>query len=195
MTITLHHGLPEHLLAEAAALYWQAFGGKLGQVMGPDAKAMRYLARVIQRSQAIVALDDSGRLLGMAGFKTPAHSFAGGGPTDLRAVYGLLGMAWRMPLLWALGHEVDNDRFLLDGICVTKTARNMGIGASLMDAICAEGRARGYAQIRLDVIDTNWRARALYERLGFAVEKTSDIGLLRLAFGFRRSHTMVKSLA
>jgi RimJ/RimL family protein N-acetyltransferase len=48
--------------------------------------------------------------------------------------------------------------------------------------------------VRLDVIDTNRRARALYERLGFAVEKTDDIGLLRFVFGFRRSHTMVKPL-
>ena len=57
-----------------------------------------------------------------------------------------------------------------------------------------EGRARGYSHVRLDVVDTNWRARVLYERLGFAIEKTDDIGLLRFAFGFRRSHTMTKRL-
>ena len=194
MTITLHHGIPEHLLADAAALYWQAFGGKLGQVMGPKAKAMRYLARVIQRDHAIVALDETGALLGMAGYKTPAGSFAGGTAADMRAIYGLTGTAWRMPLLWSLGREVDNDRFLLDGICVAPASRSMGIGAALMDMICDEGRARGYSHIRLDVIDTNWRARALYERLGFAIEKTDDIGLLRFAFGFRRSHTMITPL-
>lgn len=194
MTITLHHGIPERLLPDAAALYWQAFGGKLGQVMGPQPLALRYLARVIQRDHAIVALDESGGLLGMAGYKTPAGSFAGGTTADMRAVYGLAGMAWRMPLLWGLGREVDNDRFLLDGICVVPAARSIGIGSALMAAICDEGRMRGYAHVRLDVIDTNWRARALYERLGFAIEKTDDIGLLRFAFGFRRSHTMVKAL-
>ncbi len=194
MTITLHHGIPPALLADAAALYWQAFGGKLGQVMGPQPLALRYLARAIQCDHAIVALNASGALLGLAGFKTPAGSFAGGTTADMRAVYGTAGMAWRMPLLWGLGREVDNDRFLLDGICVTPTARGIGIGSALMAAICDEGRARGYAHVRLDVIDTNRRARALYERLGFAVEKTDDIGLLRFVFGFRRSHTMVKPL-
>lgn len=194
MTITLHHGIPPALLADAAVLYWQAFGGKLGQVMGPKAKALRYLARVIQRDHAIVALDETGALLGMAGYKTPAGSFAGGTTADMRAVYGLAGMAWRMPLLWGLGREVDNDRFLLDGICVAPAARSLGIGSALMAAICNEGAARGYSHIRLDVIDTNWRARALYERLGFSIERTDDIGLLRHAFGFRRSHTMIKAL-
>jgi ribosomal protein S18 acetylase RimI-like enzyme len=194
MTITIQHGLPAHLLADAAALYWQAFGGKLGHVMGPPDKALRFLARVIRRDHAFVALDGSGALIGMAGYKTPAGNFAGGGPDDLRVIYGALGMAWRMPLLWALGHEADNDRFLLDGICVVAAARGQGIGSALMESVCSEGAARGYAHIRLDVIESNWRAKALYERLGFAVEKTDDIGLLRLAFGFRRSHTMIKAL-
>ena len=194
MTVTLRHGLPPKLLPQAAVLYWQAFGGKLGNVMGPEPRALRYFERVIQPGFAIVALDDVGQLLGMAGYKTPSGSFAGGSGADLWAIYGLLGAAWRVPLMWMLGREVDNDRFLLDGICVARDARGMGIGSALMQAICTEATSRGYSAVRLDVIDTNWRAKNLYERLGFVVEKTSSIGLLRFAFGFRSATTMVKQL-
>lgn len=194
MTVSLHIGLPLHLRAEAVQLYWQAFGGKLGRVMGPEPLALRFLARVLRGDHAIVALDAKGALLGMAGFKTPAGSFAGGEMADVLAIYGRLGAAWRLPLLWMLGHEVDNDRFLLDGICVARSARGRGIGSALMQAIEAEAVARGYEQVRLDVIDSNWRAKALYLRLGYAVEKTDDIGLLRFAFGFRSATTMVKPL-
>lgn len=194
MTVSLHIGLPLHLRAEAVQLYWQAFGGKLGRVMGPEPLALRFLARVLRGDHAIVALDAKGALLGMAGFKTPAGSFAGGEMADVLAIYGRLGSAWRLPLLWMLGHEVDNDRFLLDGICVARSARGRGIGSALMQAIEAEAIARGYEQVRLDVIDSNWRAKALYLRLGYAVEKTDDIGLLRFAFGFRSATTMVKPL-
>ena len=194
MTVTLRLGLPEPLRAEAAALYWQAFGGKLGRVMGPDARALAYLTRVILADQAIVALDGQGQLLGLAGFKTPQGSFAGGTTRELRAVYGRAGMLWRLPLLSLLGSEVDNDRFLLDGICVTPAARGRGVGTALMAAIEDEGRARGYAHVRLDVIDTNWRAKALYERLGYRTVKTDNIGLLRYAFGFTSALTMVKAL-
>ena len=194
MTVSLHIGLPPHLRAEAVDLYWQAFGGKLGRVMGPEPLALRFLTRVLRGEHAIVALDDKGGLLGMAGFKTPAGSFAGGEMADVLAIYGKLGAAWRLPLLWMLGHEVDNDRFLLDGICVVRGARGQGIGSALMRAIETEAVARGYEQVRLDVIDSNWRARALYLRLGYAFEKTDDIGLLRFAFGFRSATTMVKPL-
>ena len=194
MTVTLQIGLPPHLRAEAVQLYWQAFGGKLGRVMGPERLALRFLTRVLRGDHAIVALDAKGGLLGMAGFKTPAGSFAGGEVADVLAIYGKLGAAWRLPLLWMLGHEVDNDRFLLDGICVVRGARGHGIGSALMQAIEAEAVARGYEQVRLDVIDSNWRAKALYLRLGYTVEKTDDIGLLRFAFGFRSATTMVKPL-
>ena len=194
MKLTIRHGLPEHLREQAALLYWQAFGGKLGRVMGPDARALAYLSRVIRADHAIVALDDRGDLVGLAGFKTPMGSFAGGTTRDLRVIYGLTGLLWRLPLLSLLSREVDNDRFLLDGICVAASARGLGIGSALMGAIETQARDRGYGYVRLDVIDSNWRAKALYERLGYLTVKTDDIGLLRHAFGFRSALTMVKPL-
>ena len=192
MRVTVRHGLPEHLRPDAAALYWQAFGGKLGRVMGPNQRALRFLQRVIRADHCLVALDAEGQLLGLAGFKTPAGSFAGGTTGDLRAIYGWSGLLWRLPLLALLSREVDNDRFLLDGICVAPAARGLGIGSALMTAIEAEAQSRGYAYVRLDVVDSNWRAKALYERLGYLAIKTDHLGLLRHAFGFDAAVTMVK---
>lgn len=190
--ITISLGLPHELRAQAAAIYWQAFGGKLGQVMGPDARAQAFLIRVMRSDHVLVARDETGALLGLAGFKTPQGSFAGGSWADMRAIYGLTGLLWRAPLLALLSREVDNDRFLLDGICVAPAARGLGVGSALMAAIEDEARARGYAYVRLDVIESNWRARALYERLGYMGIKTVPLGLLRHAFGFDAAVTMVK---
>lgn len=189
---SISQGLPEALRVQAAGLYWQAFGGKLGRVMGPDARAIGFLTRVIRADHALVALDDQGALLGLAGFKTPAGSFAGGTWADMRAVYGPLGLAWRAPLLALLSREVDNDRFLLDGLCVAPAARSLGVGSALLAAIEDEARSRGYGHVRLDVINTNWRARALYERLGYMAVKTEPLGPLRHVFGFDAAVTMVK---
>ena len=82
--IHLQHGIPPDQVGAAAQLYWQAFGGKLGRVMGPDARALRYLVRIIQTDHAIAALHN-GQLVGMIGFKTPQGSFADGTPADMRA--------------------------------------------------------------------------------------------------------------
>lgn len=194
MKVHLQLGLPEALRSEAAALYWQAFGGKLGRVMGPEPLALAFLARVIRPDHVFVALDDAGALLGLAGFKTPQGSFAGGSWADLVAIYGLSGFLWRAPLLALLSREVDNDRFLLDGICVAPEARSHGLGAALLAEIDGAARARGYGYVRLDVVDANWRARALYERQGYVAIKTTPLGLLRHVFGFASAVTMIKPL-
>lgn len=194
MRLRVQLGLPESQRAAAARLYWQAFGGKLGRVMGPDARALAFLHRVIRADHAIVALGPEGQLIGLAGFKTAKGGFAAGDMSDMRAIYGLFGAAWRCVLLWLLQSDTDNDRFLMDGLCVLRDHRSEGTGTALLTAVCAEAARRGYTAVRLDVIDTNWRARALYTRQGFTVLKTEKLGLLRHVFGFAASITMVRQL-
>jgi ribosomal protein S18 acetylase RimI-like enzyme len=193
VSLRVEHGLPEALRADAARLYWQAFGSKLGAVLGPDARALRFLERVIRLDQVIVARDGD-ELLGLAGFKTPEGSFAGGTAADMRAIYGRIGAFWRMALIGLLSRDIDNERFLLDGICVAPHMRSQGIGAALMEEIAEEGARRGYTAVRLDVVDGNFRARALYERLGFRAVKQQRLGPLRHVFGFSVATTMVRDL-
>ena len=54
-------------------------------------------------------------------------------------------------------------------------------------------KERGYRTVRLDVIDTNPRARALYEREGFEPVHTESFPALRPVLGFGASTTMVWS--
>ncbi|MEN9409914.1 MAG: hypothetical protein RL216_1888 [Pseudomonadota bacterium] len=192
--VTIHSGLPEHLRPEAALLYWQAFGGKLGRVLGPEPRALRYLARVLRAENCLTAYDAQGRLIGLAGFRTSEGTFAGGTRADLFAIYGPVGGRWRAALLRLLNNDVESDRFLLDGLCVSPAARGQGVGTALLEAIAAEGRARGFATLRLDVVDNNTRARALYERMGFTIARTAGIGPLRHVFGFTAAHTMIRPL-
>lgn len=194
MTVVLRQGLPDRLRTEAAELYWDAFGGKLGLVMGPKAKAVLFLQKALRKDHVILALAENGALLGLVGFKTFEGSFAGGDAADLHAVYGRFGAFWRKALLSMLEREVDNERFLLDGICVAAAAQGQGIGTALIMAICDEAKARHYRMVRLDVIDSNARARALYARAGFVAVKTERLGVLRHFFGFEASTTMVKDL-
>jgi ribosomal protein S18 acetylase RimI-like enzyme len=187
-------GIPDVLRAESAQLYWEAFGGKLGHVLGPDALALKFLDRTIQSDHAFVALDGKGALLGVAGFKSPEGAFVGGGLDDLRLVYGRFGCLWRSLVLSLLEQDIENQRFLMDGICVGRAARSQGVGTALLAALFDEARARNYQSVRLDVIDSNWRAKALYERQGFIPIRTAKLGLLRYIFGFAASTTMVRPL-
>lgn len=187
-------GIPHSNRDEAAALYWEAFGEKLGFVLGPKYRALQFITSVLRSDHGICAIDDRGRLLGVAGFKTTKGALVSGEFHDLRRVYGWVGASIRILMLAALERDTENERFLMDGIFVAPEARGQGVGTSLLDAVCDEAKRRGYAQVRLDVIDTNPRAKSLYLHEGFKVVSTQKIGVLRHIFGFRSSTTMVRDI-
>lgn len=193
--VTIQRGLSPDQRADAARIYWDAFGGKLGRVLGPEVKALHFLNLVLRSDHCFAAVDPQGHVLGIAGFKSPAGSFAGGTLIEMRRAYGYFGAAWRGFLLGLLTSDVDNQRFLVDGIAVDRELRGRGIGAALLQTLCCEAQTRGYGAVRLEVIDTNWRARALYEREGFVVTAKERLGLLRLVFGFAGAFTMVRVLS
>ena len=186
--------IPHAHLAAAADLYWQAFGKKLGPVLGPRNKGLRFIENIQRPDHGLCAIGDDGQLLGVAGFKTIDGALVGGTFRDLARVYGIVGAAWRALLLAALEQDTENERFLMDGLFVAPQARGKGIGTALLDAICDEARKRGYSQVRLDVIDANPRAKALYHQVGFNPLKTTSIGPLRHIFGFQSTTTMVRDV-
>lgn len=187
-------GIPDHNKAEAAALYWQAFGEKLGFVMGPKYRAMQFIMRVMRSDHGICAHADDGRLLGVAGFKTAQGALVGGTFTDMRKVYGWVSASLRALLIATLERDVENKRFLMDGIFVAADARGQGVGTALLRELYAEAKRRGYQQVRLDVIDTNPRARALYLQEGFEEIETRQVGILRHIFHFNAATTMVRDV-
>lgn len=187
-------GIPSDQYDRAAALYWAAFGAKLGRIMRPEARALAFFQRALDPGFAISAVRGDGRLMGLAGFKTAQGAMTGGGFRDLVAAYGWAGAAWRALALSPLERPVAAGTLLMDGICVAPDARGQGLGTRLLHAIKSEAAARGLDRVRLDVIDSNPRARALYEREGFVAQRTEDIGPLRHIFGFRSATQMLCTL-
>lgn len=187
-------GIPDANRGEAAALYWDAFGEKLGFTLGPKYRALAFITRVLRADHGICAFGDDGRLLGVAGFKTSQGALVGGDFRDMRKIYGWVGSSIRVLLLAALERDVENERFLMDGIFVAQEARGKGVGTALLKAVYAEAKKRGYHQVRLDVIDTNPRARALYLHEGFEEVETRQIGVMRHIFGFNAATTMVREV-
>ena len=154
-------GIPPHDRKRAAELYWEAFGAKLGKVMQPEARALAFIEEVMDGDHAICAHDAAGNLLGVAGFKTCEGALVHGAFGDLVRAYGVFGASWRTLLLALLVRDTENHRFLMDGIFVAPEVRGKGVGSTLLQAIKTEAQRRGYQEVRLDVIDTNARARAL----------------------------------
>jgi ribosomal protein S18 acetylase RimI-like enzyme len=188
--IRITSGFAETERAAVAALYWEAFARKLNFGLGPMTKGIAFLARVADPRFALCARSDTGALLGIAGYKTSEGALIGGGFSDLSSIFGLLGATWRAALLSVLERKLESGTLLMDGICVTREARGMGLGTALLRAIKDEASAQNCDDVRLDVIDSNPRAKALYEREGFVAGKTQSLGPLKHLFGFSTATEM-----
>ncbi|WP_414122566.1 GNAT family N-acetyltransferase [Vreelandella titanicae] len=83
----------------------------------------------------------------------------------------------------------------MDGIAVDSRFRGRGIGSRLLDSIIAHAVDNGFETIRLDVIDSNPRARRLYESKGFIAVNEEHFPYLKWLIGFSGSTTMVLKVA
>ncbi|MEL6791957.1 MAG: GNAT family N-acetyltransferase [Pseudomonadota bacterium] len=191
---TVSVGLPEPLRADAARLYLDAFAAKLGPILGRDARAEAFVASVLRPANAVVALDAEGALLGLAGFHDDTGGFVGGDFADMRRAYGLVGAAWRAPVFALFERSPDPGEMLMDGVVVAPDHRGAGVGGALLEIVASHARAAGASSLRLDVVDANPRARALYERKGFQLREETATPLMRPLFGFGAVATMTRPL-
>jgi ribosomal protein S18 acetylase RimI-like enzyme len=97
-------------------------------------------------------------------------------------------------MLAMLERHGDDRTLLMDGIFVASHARGKGIGSILLRAIEEQAVVLQKDRVRLDVIDTNPRAKALYERFGYQADGGRRTGPLSYLFGFEAATTMYKSV-
>jgi GNAT superfamily N-acetyltransferase len=191
----IEHALPDRFRADAARLYFAAFWPKLSRILGRDnIDRVAELAAPRLRADRAITAHDGATLLGIAGFKSDGAGLVDLTLADLRQIYGFWGGIWRGVALSLLGRSESRDELLMDGICVTEAARGRGVGTLLLDAVEATARTRGATHIRMDVIDTNPRARDLYLRRGFVPVRSVRLGPLASLFGFSAATEMHKTL-
>ncbi|MFI2632971.1 GNAT family N-acetyltransferase [Streptomyces collinus] len=187
--VTVRRGVPVGAERRAAELYWDAFGRKLGPALNPPGKAVPFIAAHLNADRAVCAIS-GGRLVGLAGYQLGGRALTGGSASAVLRTYGYLGGLYRLPLLSLFERRPAPGQLVMDGIAVDPDARGRGIGSLLIEEVAAVAAEQHCREIRLDVIDTNPRARALYERRGFTAVRTEHTPCLRGLLGFGAVTTM-----
>ena len=190
----IEKGIQQSEREHVAALYWQGFGEKLGRMLGPQERAVAYIACALNSDHIFCARTAAGSIAGIAGYQTPKGGLLRGNPEYLVVHYGHIGAIWRRIMFSLLKSPFGTGSFVIDGIVVAREYRGNGIGTDLIEALAREANRQGYDMLRLEVVDDNFRAKALYERRGFRKSGGASIGILRHIFGFRRTITMERRL-
>ncbi|MFF8652808.1 GNAT family N-acetyltransferase [Streptomyces huasconensis] len=192
-SVTVRRGVPAGAEPRAAALYWEAFGRKLGPALNPPDKAVPFIAAHLDPERAVCALLD-GELVGLAGYQLDGRSLTGGSAAAVLRAYGRVRGLPRLLLLALFERRPAPGQLVMDGIAVDARMRGRGVGSLLLQEVAALATEAGCREIRLDVIDTNPRARALYERRGFTAVRTERTPYLRRLLGFGAVTTMRRTL-
>ena len=191
--VTVRRGVPAGAERRAAELYWDAFGRKLGPALNPPDKAVPFLAAHLNADRAVCALLD-GQLVGLAGYQLGGRALTGGSASAVLRAYGHLRGLHRILLLALFERHPAPRQLVMDGIAVDPGIRGRGVGSLLIEEVAAVAVEQGCREIRLDVIDTNPRARALYERRGFTAVRTERTPYLRGLLGFGAVTTMRRAV-
>ncbi len=197
MTKPIHYqiGLSEPCRQRAAELYEEAFQQKFTPIVKSREKMVEILVDGIQPELSVVALEGD-RLVGLAGFYHSSNSFTGGiNTSNIIKRLGLIRGLWTVVLFGILyERKVSEGELFMDGIVVDPEMRGRGVGTAILDKLSEFAKESGYRTIKLQVIDTNNRARNLYESQGFIEIKTEHYSYLKPFLGFSSSTTMVKEL-
>lgn len=188
-------GLSNDFRKDAIDIVLGSLGDKIIPAMGGRRKAEILFEQTMDPSCALVAVE-SGRLTGLIAVKSSEIAFVDAGLWDFVRITGFFRSFWSVPILGLLEHNPGPDELYLDMIVVHPDARGKGVGRTMM-AKAEEWAGRlGKTSLSLQVVDTNIRARSLYEREGFQVRKEYNLYPLGRLVGwtFRKAFYMEKNL-
>lgn len=171
------------------SLYWEAFGRKLRPAFADDATGARAVRASMRPASTFIART-GGSVAGVCGFAEDGHGAADLTWATLRGQLTVAPAIRAYLVLGVLSRSRRTDVLVLDGICVDAAQRGRGIGSALLAAATELACLRGLRAVRLSVVDTNPRARALYHRLGFRPVGSGSLGPLAAVYGFDRYTTM-----
>ena len=186
----------------AIDVLYQGFRRKLHKLLlisGCRRQIKRVLPQVIDFSQSLVALqchgDDGERVCGVLLMNLGGKDYLRFDWRVARREFGLWGAAYRRLNYWVVnGKRRDAGELNIQALAVRRGARCRGVGTELLHAAEAYAQEQGYERVSLEVVDTNPRAKALYERQGYTQEHTSTTWPYTARAGFRRSDYLVKRL-
>lgn len=179
-----------HALA-VASLYENAFGHKFKAAIPSKAQRIHLLAESFNPDFSFVVIAN-GKIVGIAGYQTAEGSLTGG--ITLRRLWRVLGVwrgTWAAVVLSLFERKPDPKELIMDGIVVDPACRGLGLGSKLLSHIIAYASENQYQKVRLDVIDSNPRARKLYDEKGFLPVRTDRFPYLKWLVGFSGSTTMI----
>ena len=193
MTTEIRFSLDARHKGEFIRLFCDEFPEIIVPVFGSVERCARLLERSLANDRILTAIAGD-RLIGFACLHFSGREWFDPGLSQLLSVtrWGIFRVITMGMILFK---RPRSDVLHLDTLAVQPDVRGKGIGTQLVDAVVALANAEGKHLVTLEVEDINPRAKRLYERLGFVVDKFTKLPWpWRSRFPFSGSYCMSRDL-
>jgi ribosomal protein S18 acetylase RimI-like enzyme len=174
MPIQIQQKIQKIQRKDIAKIFYESFKEKIGQLFKDQEKAIKLFSKLIRENQIIVALED-GNPVGFVGLHYQKKHFMRFSFTEITRIYGLETIRATLYFLTNLLDDIQPNQLHLEVIAVDKKQRSKGIGTKLLLSTIEFAKQESFSQVRLEVINTNPKAKKLYEKIGFIKIKDRKI--------------------
>ena len=166
VSIQIQSGIPEQQRITVATIFYESFQDKFARLFGDHRKAIQLISLIIREDRILSALID-GQVVGFAGLHYKGKHFLKFQITEIVRIYRLIALRVMLYFLITSFNVLNTNQLHLEVLAVNEHYRNHGIGTKLLHSTIAFAQQQGLSQIRLEVVNTNPKAKKLYERIGF----------------------------
>jgi len=195
MSFIIHDKIiPEEEQIVSEILY-ESFKKSMNVFIKTKDQGKRIISKSMNSNMGFYAYNENKELVGVIGAELRSRNFLTISFSTLKYEFNLLKAIILYFILKIEPVTIKNDiEVYIKAIAVKNDFRSKGIGKSLINYFTKYYEDLGYTIVSLDVNDSNIRAKALYESLGFQTKKYYKYGLLTKRLGFTGVYHMIKNI-
>ena len=187
--IIITNKVNDEQFAQALEIYYNAFEQKIRPLLKPKEKAICIYSYAIHPNRVYYALKN-GKTAGIIGLQYDDLDFLSYRFDFIKRQYSFFRSLYLYIILNIMKMKLEEYTIRIDSIAVDDQCRGQGIGKILIDKVIEIAKNRGFKEIILEVVNTNPRAKKLYEKMGFKEKKHIKFYFLTRSFGFTSAYVM-----
>lgn len=189
LNIEIADSINKNQRIRAIEIIYDAFEQKIRVLIKSKEKALAIYNKSLKNDQVFYALLD-GNVVGLIGLQHKNKTFLEFKYRDLRKYFNPLQSYFIYRIYKLTSPKIKDDVLRIDSIAVDKSFRSLGIGTQLINKVFEFAKNKGFKEVILEVINTNPKAKTLYERIGFKEKKIVRYYFLTRPAGFSSEYIM-----
>ena len=189
LNIEIADSINKNQRIRAIEIFYDAFEQKIRALIKSKEKALAIYNRSLKNDQVFYALLD-GNVVGLIGLHYKNKTFLEFKYRDLRKYFNPLRSYFIYRIFKLTSPKIKDDALRIDSIAVDKSFRSLGIGSQLINKVFEFAKNEGFREVVLEVVNTNPKAKELYDRIGFKEEKIVRYYFLTRSAGFSSEYIM-----